>query len=62
MPKPTRFIGLDIHKHYLMAVGVDGEQKPVLALQHLAWDRFDAWIKRHLTAQNAVVIEMTTNA
>jgi transposase len=61
MPKPTRYIGLDIHKHYLVAAGVDGEQNQVLAPQRLTWDRFDAWIKRHLTAQDAVVIEMTTN-
>lgn len=26
---PSRFIGLDIHKHYLVAIGVDKDQNQV---------------------------------
>ena len=26
----TRFVGLDVHKHYLVATGVDGELNQVL--------------------------------
>ncbi len=26
---PTRFIGMDIHKHYFTAVGVDADQKVI---------------------------------
>ena len=31
-PVPTRFIGLDVHKHYLVAIGVDTELNQVLGL------------------------------
>ena len=59
---PQRFIGLDVHKHYLIAIAVNpaGEQigGPWRAqLAHLA-----EWAHRHLTAQDAVVLETTTNA
>ena len=27
--KPMRFVGLDVHKFYLIAVGVDAERKQV---------------------------------
>ena len=27
---PMRFIGLDVHKHYLVAIGVDAELNQVL--------------------------------
>jgi hypothetical protein len=30
---PTRFIGLDVHKHYLIAIGVDAELNQVLGPQ-----------------------------
>jgi len=61
MLKPTRFIGLDIHKHYMVAAGVDADQNEVLSPQRVTWDRFEGWMKRNLTSRDAVVIEMTTN-
>ena len=61
MPKPTRFIGLDIHKFYMVAAGVDTDQNEVLNPLRVTWERFDAWIARTLTPRDAVVIEMTTN-
>jgi len=59
---PTRFIGLDIHKHYLVAVGVDGAQQMVFGPQRIAYTHLTAWIEQHLTLSDAVVLEMTTNA
>ena len=61
MLKPTRYIGLDIHKHYMVAAGVDADQNEVLKPQRVTWDRFEDWRKRNLTSQDAIVIEMTTN-
>jgi transposase len=61
MPASTRFIGLDIHKGYMVAAGVDKDQNEVLAPRRATWDQFDAWMERHLTPQDEVVIEMTTN-
>ncbi|MDD5368418.1 MAG: IS110 family transposase [Anaerolineaceae bacterium] len=58
---PTRFIGLDIHKYYLVAVGVDRDQTLVFGPQRVTWDQFDGWMQRHLTLQDAVVVEVTTN-
>ena len=34
-PVPTRFIGLDVHKHYLVAIGVDTELNQVLGPQRV---------------------------
>ena len=31
MPAPNRFIGLDIHKAYMLAAGVDKDQNEVLS-------------------------------
>ena len=61
-PLPARFVGLDIHKHYLVAVAVDARQKQVFGPQRVAYTRLAAWIRRHLTAADAVVLETTTNA
>lgn len=58
---PTRFIGLDIHKHYMVAAGVDADQNEVMSPQRVTWERFEGWMKRALHPEDAVVIEMTTN-
>jgi transposase len=58
---PTRYIGLDIHKHYLVAIGVDKEQNQVYGPRRVAWPEFEAWIKRDLLPTDSVVVEMTTN-
>ncbi len=59
---PMRFIGLDIHKHYLVAVGVDSAQQPVFGPQRVAYTHLTTWIAQHLRPTDAVVLEMTTNA
>ena len=59
---PTRFVGLDIHKHYLVAVGVDATRTLVLGPQRVAYAHLTTWVQQHLTPTDAVVLEMTTNA
>jgi transposase len=59
--KPSRYIGLDIHKKYLVAAGVNRKKEQVLPFQRVEWDEFDTWVERNLTRRDAVVIEMTTN-
>ena len=61
MPAPNRFIGLDIHKAYMLAAGVEKDQNEVLSPQRVNWDQFEALMKRTLRPQDEVVIEMTTN-
>ncbi|MFZ1041684.1 MAG: IS110 family transposase [Anaerolineales bacterium] len=58
---PKRFIGLDVHKYYLIAFGVDAELNVVLPSQRVELSRLEAWMKKVLTKQDAVVLEMTTN-
>ena len=62
MVVPTRFIGLDVHKYYLIAVAVDRELNELLSPHRVNLAQLDAWARKTLTAQDAVVLEMTTNA
>ncbi len=59
---PDRYIGLDIHKHYLVAVGVDAEQALIFGPHRVAYTQLTRWSQQHLTSTDAVVLEMTTNA
>jgi len=56
-----RYIGLDVHKHYLIAVGVDEELNVVLPVRRVEFSYLEAWLKKTLTKQDEVVLEMTTN-
>jgi transposase len=58
---PTRFIGLDIHKKYFVAAGVDQKLNQVLSTPQQPMRYLERWAKKHLTPQDAVVLEMTTN-
>lgn len=58
---PERYVGLDIHKHYLVAVGVNQEQEQVYGPRRVPYRRLDTWLAQELTEGDAVVLEMTTN-
>ncbi len=58
---PSRFVGLDVHKHYLIALGVDEQLNVVLPTQRVELSHLEAWMQKTLTPQDAVVLEMTTN-
>jgi transposase len=58
---PKRFIGLDIHKHYLVAVAVDADLNRLFGPRRVEYTDLEAWIGKTLGPQDAVVIEMTTN-
>lgn len=60
-PSPTRYIGLDIHKHYFVAVGVDPDRNEVYGPTKVQVHHLEAWRDQHLTKGDAVVLEMTTN-
>jgi len=61
-PSPNRFVGLDVHKHYLIAVAVDADRNEVMSPCRVPLERLDSWVRKALTPQDAVVLEMTTNA
>ena len=56
-----RYIGLDVHKHYLIALGVDADLNVVLPARRVELSRLESWMKKILTKQDEVVLEMTTN-
>jgi transposase len=56
-----RYIGLDVHKHYLIALGVDTDLNVVLPARRVELSRLETWMKKTLTRQDEVVLEMTTN-
>jgi len=58
---PQRFFGLDVHKHYLIAVAVDADLNVVMPAQRVEFTRLDAWIRKHIGADDAAALEMTTN-
>jgi len=61
-PSPDRFVGLDVHKHYLIAAAVDPDRNEVMSPRPVPLERLDTWVRKALTPQVAVVLEMTTNA
>jgi transposase len=56
-----RYIGLDVHKHYLIALGVDGDLEVVMPARRVELSNLESWMKKNLTKQDEVVLEMTTN-
>jgi transposase len=62
-PYPTfiRFIGLDIHKKYFVAAGVNRDLTQVLSPCEVPIRQLKRWAEKTLTPQDAVVLEMTTN-
>jgi transposase len=56
-----RYIGLDVHKHYLIAVGVDEDLNVVLPVRRVEFSYLEAWMKKTLTKQDEIALEMTTN-
>src|SRR3990170_8589377 len=56
-----RYIGLDAHKHYLIALGVDANLEVVMPARRVELSYLESWMKKNLTKQDEVVLEMTTN-
>jgi transposase len=58
---PKRFIGLDIHKKYFVAIGVDAKMNQILGPYEAPMRHLEKWAKKNLNVEDAVVVEMTTN-
>lgn len=56
-----RFMGLDLHKYYLIAIGVDADLNKVYGPRRVDLAEVQAWADKTLTPQDAVVLEMTGN-
>jgi transposase len=61
MPQALRFMGLDIHRDYLVAAAVDAKQQVVYGPRRIPNSEVERWIVKELSPHDAVVLEMTTN-
>jgi transposase len=58
----SRFIAIDIHKHYLMIGGIDAYKRIVLPPRRVELHRWPDWAQANLHPTDAVVTHATTNA
>ena len=56
-----RYIGLDVHKHYITVGGMNAQQEIVLRPRNVQMERFKTWAEQNLRATDKVVLEATTN-
>jgi len=52
-----RWIGLDIHKAYFVAVGVDAEKQTVFGPHKIPNEQLETWSATHLRPTDAIVME-----
>jgi transposase len=52
-----RYIGLDVHRLFLMVAAVAGDQTVIAAPRKVAAKDFASWMHGHLTAEDEVVVE-----
>ncbi len=58
----TRYVGLDVHKAYVMVGGVDASQETTLPPRRVALVEFEGWAQKHLRPTDAVALEASTHA
>ena len=56
-----RYIGLDVHKHYITVGGMNAQQEIVLRPRDVEMERFKTWVEVNLRKTDEVVLEATTN-
>ncbi|MGQ0601195.1 MAG: IS110 family transposase [Anaerolineales bacterium] len=57
----TRYLGVDLHKHYLVIGGVNARQALVLSPRRVELDDWPAWAKGQLWKTDVLVVEATGN-
>jgi len=57
----ARYIGLDVHKHYITIGGMNAQQEIVLRPRDVEMERFKSWAEENLHQTDEVVLEATTN-
>jgi transposase len=62
MSTTPRFIGLDIHRQFVMITAVDAQQQVLFEGVKIALDTFEAWSQSQLCETDHVALESTTNA
>jgi len=56
-----RYIGLDVHKHYITVGGMNRQQELVLRPRNVEMERFKRWAEENLRGTDEIVLEATTN-
>src|SRR5687768_10594953 len=59
--REVRYLGLDVHKHYVTVGGMNREQEIVLRPRNVEMERFKRWAKENLRKTDEVVLEASTN-
>ena len=59
--REKRYIGLDVHKHYITVGGMNARQEMVLRLRNVEMERFKRWAEENLCQSDEVVLESSTN-
>jgi transposase len=59
--REVRYIGLDVHKHYITVAGMNQAQEMVLRSRNVEMARFKKWAEENLRDTDEVVLEATTN-
>lgn len=57
-----RYFGLDIHQEFAMVTAVDRHQQVIYPARKVLMPNLPTWAAQELTAQDAVALEVTTNA
>ena len=57
-----RYVGMDLHKDYAVVAAVDRDQQEMLPPHRVEMDQLGEWAAGHLTAQDEIALEATTNA
>jgi transposase len=60
-PNFERYLGVDLHKDYVVIGGVNGRQEIVLPPRRVELDDWPRWAKTHLLPSDVLVVEATTN-
>lgn len=62
MKAQTRFVGLDVHRQFVMVTAVDAQQHVLFDAIRVPLDSIKVWARTHLQATDHVALEATTNA
>jgi len=62
LKEAQRFVGLDVHKYYVVVAAVNADRETVLHPRKVALVDLAAWAQKSLRPTDQVVLEATTNA
>jgi transposase len=58
----TRYFGVDVHKDYVMVAAVDGSSGEIIEPVRIAMTKLKDWVDKHLTQDDEVALEVSSNA